>query len=145
MSLNEIHAQHHENITRVLLVGFEPQEQDNLTKVLQRIGWQAATATDLNDWIENALHERVELTVIDIDNIALYAPMVVAKARASGGASANTAILAVGGFVLAELKEQLLRAGVDLVIPKPNDPKLYIPNLVRAASIRLSSVFELQP
>lgn len=140
MSLIEDFTQSDEHSVRVLLVGFLEPEQDAVKRVLEQISWNADASEDLDHSFALFLKERFDLTVIDIDNIPLYAPTVVAKARTSGGVSANATILAVGDYILPELNAQLLRAGVDLVIQKPSDPKQYIPSFVRAASLRLLSV-----
>lgn len=140
MSLLEGVTQSDENSVRVLLVGFLKPEQYAVIQMLAKISWNAAVSENLDESFALFLQERFDLCIIDVDNIALYAPTVVAKARTSGGASANATILAVGDYILPGLKAQLMRAGVDLILQRPHDPKLYIPNFVRAASLRLLSV-----
>lgn len=128
----------------VLLAGFPIDEAECLVDALDQMGW-AAIVLRKEAEIEAAFATtRFDVTVIDAEYLEVFAPHFIARLRGMEGPSSDATILAVDNSIFEGFKEQLVRAGADLVVPKPSDPKMYMINFTRAATHRLQNISKQQ-
>ncbi len=142
MEQNELKPQYRvaSNAPSVLLAGFVQDEAKSIADALAKMEWKSTALTDVDE-IERAFTEqRFDVTVIDAENLEVFAPHFIARLRSTEGHSLEAPMLAVDSSAFEGLKEQLMQAGADLVVHKPSDPKMYILNFTRAATLRLQGI-----
>ena len=142
MEQNQCAPQHRgtSDTPSVLLAGFPNAEAASIVAALDQMGW-ASTVLHKEAEIDAAFATtRFDVTVIDTNHLEVFAPHFIARLRGTPGPSSDATILAVDNAAFAGFTEQLNRAGADLVVPKPSDPKMYMINFTRAATHRLQNI-----
>ena len=128
------------NAPSVLLAGFMQDEAKSIADALAKMEWKSTALTNEAE-IESAFTEqRFDVTVIDAEKLEVFAPHFIGRLRGIASPSSDATILAVDNTAYEGFKEQLMQAGADLVVPKPSDPKMYILNFTRAATLRLQGI-----
>ncbi len=120
---------------RVLFAGFIPVEAD---AIRQSLALERLTPVFVREHAELrkiCKKEQFDFAVLDVGNIDVFAPQAIREFRACSGPSSDVAILAVDSITFEGLSDQLLRAGADLVIQKPSNPRNYLGGLSKAADL----------
>ena len=124
----------------VLLAGFLPDEADEISLAFKKMGWDTLNLRKEAEIEQAFFAHRFDVTAIDAENLEVSAPHLIERLRRARGLSSDATIVAVETCVLGEIQEQLMRSGADLVISRPRDPKLYMINFTRAATLRIQSI-----
>ena len=125
---------------KVLLAGFPNDEADSIASAFGAMGWGSTVLSKEADIEAAFATERFDVTVIDTEHLEVFAPHFIRRLRTGGGPSSDATILAVDNTIYAGFKEQLAKAGADLIVPKPSDPKMFMINFLRAATFRLQDI-----
>lgn len=137
-SIPNRHPNH--NAVKVLLAGFAEDEVLKASRLLSSVGWDVVSFGDHEEAIAALNSDWFDLTLVDIDNIDIFAPLFIARLRNGTGASRQCTILAIHEFVTEELTNQLLLAGADQILRKPSDPMTYVALLMRLSTQRLKTL-----
>jgi len=130
----------HSEAPSVLLAGFVESEADEISMALNKVGWNTISLQTISKIEQVFFEHRFDVTVVDAEHIEGAAESLIERLRNAKGLSSGATIVAVVNSLLQGLEAQLLQSGVDLVVPRPNDPKLYIIKFTRAATLRLRRI-----
>ena len=104
---------------QALLVSKEHDERDILSFVLRHSGLAVAVTTDLNRVTSNWLERPADLIVVAVDDSSGLTPSVQAVRQVT-----EVPLLLICNPPAEQTLITLLRAGVDLVLPRPVSPRI---------------------
>ncbi len=127
-------------MARVLLAGFPTEEAKSISTALDQLGCETICLYKEADVEASFVAQRFDVTFIDAEHFEVFAPHFITRLRGNGSPSSDATIIVVDNSMFSGFGDQLAQSGADLVVPKLSDPKMYMVNFTRAATVRLRNI-----
>ena len=112
-------------MTTFLMIEDNDDNAELLTQLLANSGYDISWAPDGETGIKQAIKQKPDIILLDIQLPDIDGREVLKRIRASDGLK-KTPVIAVTSYAMSGDREQLLAAGCDGYIEKPIDPISFI-------------------
>ena len=123
--------------TSALLVGLPTSDLERITFILRQMGWELQICAGTAE-TQDALEKRAfDVIVIDTAHAEVAALKLIETVRAEASLSRAATVLVIERTSSENLRRELTRAGVDLIVGHSQEPMYFLPELLSAAFERL--------
>lgn len=125
-----------QRVSAALLVGFPKAFAHEIAIALAGAGWRSDITSCAQDGLRRCATRQYELIMVNFQHVEPFAPEVVTAIRSAVDEGAETEIVAIGGYALAQFRGQVFEAGAQHVLTGRSNVIAQIKNLASAVGMR---------